>query len=223
VSVSAGQPAPAELLIDPERLIGAYYDQRPDPEVPEQRVSFCTSGHRRTSLDASGKAACAFFLKAIPTALDPINNGLPTLQFQSVTINQKDPTDLIGGTQDNGTWAFDCSGGLPCQTFETINGDGGQSAIDATTPSTRTHSYYFPQYDTNFNTNNPTGWDWISDPFLVALNNGEAFSFYPPFIQDPTTHGYEYTAGQHVYRTTDDGLRASPSYCLAQPTARSRT
>ena len=159
----------------------------------------------RTSLDASGKAACAFFLKAIPTALDPINNGLPTLQFQSVTINQKDPTDLIGGTQDNGTWAFDCSGGLPCQTFETINGDGGQSAIDATTPSTRTHSYYFPQYDTNFNTNNPTGWDWISDPFLVALNNGEAFSFYPPFIQDPTTHGYEYTAGQHVYRTTDDG------------------
>jgi phosphoglucomutase len=53
VSVSAGQPAPAELLIDPERLISAYYDQRPDPEVPEQRVSFGTSGHRGTSLDAT--------------------------------------------------------------------------------------------------------------------------------------------------------------------------
>jgi phosphoglucomutase len=53
VSVSAGQPAPAELLIDPERLIGAYYDQRPDPGVPEQRVSFGTSGHRGTSLDAT--------------------------------------------------------------------------------------------------------------------------------------------------------------------------
>ena len=53
MSVSAGQPAPAELLIDPERLIGAYYDQRPDPEVPEQRVSFGTSGHRGSSLDAT--------------------------------------------------------------------------------------------------------------------------------------------------------------------------
>jgi phosphoglucomutase len=53
VSVSAGQPAPPELLIDPERLIGAYYDQRPDSEVAEQRVSFGTSGHRGTSLDAT--------------------------------------------------------------------------------------------------------------------------------------------------------------------------
>jgi phosphoglucomutase len=53
VSIAAGQPAPAELLIDPERLVAAYYDQRPDPALPEQRVAFGTSGHRGTSLRAT--------------------------------------------------------------------------------------------------------------------------------------------------------------------------
>jgi phosphoglucomutase len=40
-------------LIDVRRLTAAYYDQRPDPAVPEQRVAFGTSGHRGTSLDAT--------------------------------------------------------------------------------------------------------------------------------------------------------------------------
>src|SRR5262245_56362160 len=35
------------------RLIAAYYDQRPDPAVPTQRVAFGTSGHRGTSLDTT--------------------------------------------------------------------------------------------------------------------------------------------------------------------------
>jgi phosphoglucomutase len=53
VSIAAGQPAPADLLIDPERLVAAYYEQRPDPAVPEQRVAFGTSGHRGTALRAT--------------------------------------------------------------------------------------------------------------------------------------------------------------------------
>jgi phosphoglucomutase len=39
---------PAQL-VDVDALIGAYYDHRPDPDVPEQRVTFGTSGHRGTS------------------------------------------------------------------------------------------------------------------------------------------------------------------------------
>jgi phosphoglucomutase len=39
---------PAQL-VDVDALIGAYYDHRPDPAVPEQRVTFGTSGHRGTS------------------------------------------------------------------------------------------------------------------------------------------------------------------------------
>jgi phosphoglucomutase len=47
----AGQPAPPELLVNVPRLITAYYTERPDPSIPEQRVAFGTSGHRGSSLD----------------------------------------------------------------------------------------------------------------------------------------------------------------------------
>ena len=49
----AGQPAPADRLVDVPRLITAYYTERPDPAVSAQRVAFGTSGHRGTSFDAS--------------------------------------------------------------------------------------------------------------------------------------------------------------------------
>ena len=49
----AGQPAEASDLIDVDEVIAAYYDVAPDPDVPEQRVAFGTSGHRGSSLSAS--------------------------------------------------------------------------------------------------------------------------------------------------------------------------
>lgn len=42
----AGQPAPASLLIDVDRLIAAYHDDAPDPSSARERVTFGTSGHR---------------------------------------------------------------------------------------------------------------------------------------------------------------------------------
>jgi phosphoglucomutase len=49
----AGHPAPPELLVDVGRLERLYYEGRPDPADPAQRVSFGTSGHRGTPLDGS--------------------------------------------------------------------------------------------------------------------------------------------------------------------------
>ncbi len=49
----AGKPAPKELLIDVSRLEAAFYDAKPDPTDPNQLVSFGTSGHRGTSLNAT--------------------------------------------------------------------------------------------------------------------------------------------------------------------------
>ncbi len=46
----AGKPAPADILVDVDALIRAYYDRAPDPGVPAERVSFGTSGHRGSSL-----------------------------------------------------------------------------------------------------------------------------------------------------------------------------
>jgi phosphoglucomutase len=44
----AGQPVPAELIIDAARLERAYYENRPDPANLFEQVSFGTSGHRGT-------------------------------------------------------------------------------------------------------------------------------------------------------------------------------
>jgi phosphoglucomutase len=53
VSPLAGKPAPPSLLVDVPRLITAYYSERPDPTVAEQRVAFGTSGHRGSSFENS--------------------------------------------------------------------------------------------------------------------------------------------------------------------------
>jgi phosphoglucomutase len=53
VSDRAGLPADPAFLVDVERLLGAYYDRRPDPGVPSERVAFGTSGHRGSSLAGS--------------------------------------------------------------------------------------------------------------------------------------------------------------------------
>ena len=42
----AGKPVPDELIPNIPRLVSDYYTHHPDPDIPEQRVSFGTSGHR---------------------------------------------------------------------------------------------------------------------------------------------------------------------------------
>src|SRR5947208_53473 len=54
ISPDAGHPADPAKLVNVPRLVTAYYTERPDPQVPAQRVSFGTSGHRGSAFD------CAF-------------------------------------------------------------------------------------------------------------------------------------------------------------------
>jgi len=49
----AGTPAQPSDLIDPDAVIGAYYDRTPDLEDVAQQVVFGTSGHRGSSLDGA--------------------------------------------------------------------------------------------------------------------------------------------------------------------------
>ena len=51
ISPLAGKQLPQPLLVDIEKLLAAYADLRPDPNIPAQRVTFGTSGHRGTSLE----------------------------------------------------------------------------------------------------------------------------------------------------------------------------
>jgi phosphoglucomutase len=49
----AGRPPDPSTLVDVDALVRAYYDEKPDPSVPAQRVAFGTSGHRGSSLAAA--------------------------------------------------------------------------------------------------------------------------------------------------------------------------
>ncbi len=49
----AGQPVPEALRINVPRLVSQYYTEAPDPGIPEQAVSFGTSGHRGSAFKAS--------------------------------------------------------------------------------------------------------------------------------------------------------------------------
>jgi phosphoglucomutase len=53
LSPLAGKRAPADVLIDVDRLVAAYYDRRPDPSNPRELVSFGTSGHRGAPEDGA--------------------------------------------------------------------------------------------------------------------------------------------------------------------------
>jgi phosphoglucomutase len=50
INPAAGQPAQPGNLVNVPRLVTAYFEDRPDPKIPEQRVTFGTSGHRGSAL-----------------------------------------------------------------------------------------------------------------------------------------------------------------------------
>ncbi len=169
---------------------------------------------------------CKQWLSAIPTQIFSLNNGLATLQFQSLSINTKNPRrDIMGGTQDNGTWAFkggdEGEGG---SWFETINGDGGASGTDVANPDVRIHTYTGAVGDINFSGTAPLGWDIFGVPNFQAPSS-EAASFYVPLIADPKVSGTWLIGLQHVWRTTDNlgGQALMDLHCnefvgdLAQP------
>ena len=200
---------PAPLGMHPDQHSIVFY-----PGNPNIAIAGSDGGVVRTNgtfADASGGcsargifgsdlANCLLWLKAIPVEIISMNAGLPTLQFQSVSLNPQDPRrDLIGGTQDNGTWSYS---GKKNSWFESVGGDGGNSGINAVSPSVRMHSYTGQAMDVNFNETDVLGWNWVSDP-LFASN--EAASFYAPVLSDPVLNGTWFVGLQRVWRTQNNG------------------
>src|SRR3954454_7650714 len=174
------------------------------------RTADCTA----RGLQGNDLKLCRQVLRAIPVRTDSLNDSLRTLQYQSVSLNPAaERDDLLGGTQDNGTWAFNPTGtpATPFDAFESVGGDGGQSAVDLGGP--KIHTYFGPSMDANFgsaegDTASPEGWDYISQPMDDASadpDNPEAFSFYVPLTKDPKVAGTLFTGGEFVWRTQDDG------------------
>jgi hypothetical protein len=151
------------------------------------------------SLTGQDLTNCQAFLSRIPTKLTTLNDGLGTLQFQSVSVNPNDPLkDALGGTQDNGTLLYSGTN----TWFLGITGDGGDSGWDAVNGDIVFHTYTNTYTDTNFRKGDPTAWVWTGDTMIFS---GEASSFYAPMIADPVTGGQIFAGMNHVWRTQDSG------------------
>ena len=165
-------------------------------------ISSRCNSNERPLLGAASLANCARLLSRVPTELTHIDKKLSsTLQFINVAINPSNPREVMGGTQDNGTWSnLDHA---DTNTFtQVIYGDGGNAGYDGTNPTWRFNEFTGGFSDSNFENGAPTKWVITSAPLV---NSGEwAVSFYWPQIGDPNpvpgTHPI-FSGGKHVWRT----------------------
>ena len=131
-----------------------------------------------------------------------MNAGLPTLQFQNLAVDPHNPLkNLLGGTQDNGTLAY--NGDKKNAWYLGITGDGGDSGIDFGNGKVVFHTYTGTQTDTNFRGPfAPESWVWTGDPMFFS---GEAQAFYAPMLSDPVQPGRVFAGMENVWRTNDNG------------------
>ena len=142
----------------------------------------------------------------MPAELEHIDKKLSsTLQFINVAINPSDSCEVMGGTQDNGTWSNPDE--LQPQHLQRRS-----STATAATPVTtrRSRPWRFNEFtggfsDSNFRNGDPERWVITSAPIV---NSGEGPAFYWPQIGDPNP-----TPGTHpIYcgreaRLADAGVR----------------
>jgi hypothetical protein len=121
-----------------------------------------------------------------------------------VAINPSSSCEVMGGTQDNGTWSN--NNGCSRSTFDQIiYGDGGNAVYDATNATWRANEFTSGFGDSNFENGDPTKWVITTAPMV---NSGEPFAFYWPQIGDPNPAVYLghvthpiYNGGKHIWRT----------------------
>jgi hypothetical protein len=153
-------------------------------------------------LNAADTALCQSLLNHVPNQLVPLNLGLNTLQFQSLSVSAQRPQNLLqGGTQDNGTFQYSGSAQVWPQI---IYGDGGQSGFNTSDDKLRFNTFSGQAHDANFHDGDPTKWVIISAPIL---SSPEGSTFYPPIISDPNPAwaGSIFQGSFSVWRTQDWG------------------
>jgi hypothetical protein len=146
-------------------------------------------------------ATCKRLLSRVPTLLEHIDKKLgSTLQFINVAINPSNSCEVMGGTQDNGTWSN--NDGCDRNRFhQVIYGDGANAGYDETNATWRFNGFTSGFGDSNFKNGDPEKWVITTAP---VVNSGEAPAFYWPQIGDPNpTPGAHpiYEGAKHVWRS----------------------
>jgi hypothetical protein len=204
---------------DPNHAEGIHPDQHAIVTVPGKPLQFITGSDGgvvrsdgkladisakcdQRGLSAANTALCKSLLNRVPNQLVNMNNGLSTLQFQSLSVSAQRPQNLLqGGTQDNGTFQYN---GSPVVWPQEIYGDGGQSGFNVANDALRFNTFTGQANDANFRNGDPTKWVIISAPII---SSPEGAFFYPPIIADPNpaNAGSIFQGSFSVWRTQDWG------------------
>jgi phosphoglucomutase len=206
VSPKAGLPADASMLVDVPKLIAAYYEDRPDPSVPAQRVAFGTSGHRGSSFDrafnqwhilAITQAICLYRRENKidgPLFLGIDTHALSRPAFESaLEVLAANDVDVMIAKNDEFT-------PTPAVSHAILTYNRGRNAGFAdgivVTPS------HNPPEDGGFKYNPPNGGpaettitSWIqskANEFLAAALEGVERMPFESALLSPTTHQHDY-------------------------------
>ncbi len=125
---------------------------------------------------------------------EAVNDGLRTVQFQSVDVHPWDPDIAYGGTQDNGTNKFS---GNSAWTNVFI-GDGGVTRVNWKNPDVVYTEYVglviLKSTDAGKN------WDW---DVTNGIDRRENKLFYAPYNLDPSDPDTLVAGARKIYRSTD--------------------
>jgi len=206
VSPLAGKPVEPAALVNISKLITAYYTEIPDPSVPEQRVSFGTSGHRGSAFQ---KAFNEWHILAISQAIclyraqkqidGPLFLGMDTHALSEPALASTLEVLAANGVEvmisDGEDYVPTPSISLAILTYNRVRKTGLADGI-VITPS------HNPPHDGGFKYNPPNGGPaesaitkWIEAKANEILENGLKGVKKIPLekaLRAPTTHRYDY-------------------------------
>lgn len=132
----------------------------------------------------------------LPTKWKDISHGIQNTEYYRIALNQQDPTMVMGGTQDNGTFLFRNG-----QWIQTYGGDGMEALIDPTNPNV----VYATNYNGSFHRSEDGGYTYISNLEKPITDAGETGAWVTPFIMHPWNPNVIYTAFHNVWKSEDRG------------------
>jgi photosystem II stability/assembly factor-like uncharacterized protein len=145
--------------------------------------------------------------------------NLPVSQFYHVSVDQKDPYNIYGGLQDNGTWMAPSrkSGGIRNSDWKNIGfGDGFYAYGD---PDDQDVTYAQYQGGRVSRTNHRTGESKYIKPFPDEGASTLRFNWNAPVVFGKKS-GWLYVGSQYVFRSKDKGdnfERISPDLTTNDP------
>jgi len=125
---------------------------------------------------------------------ESVNEGLSTIQFQSVDVHPWDENIAFGGTQDNGTNKF--TGGLAWEN--TFLGDGGTTRVNWKDPNVVYTEYVGLTICKSVDGGRTWAWNTTN-----GIDPREGKLFYAPFNLDPSDPDTLVAGAEKVYRSTD--------------------